>query len=169
MLHLVNTGGISRYPEFHLDMVRLGIGLYGYDPTEIEQEKLSPASTLRSNISQIKKVKKGETIGYGRRGKADADIKIAIVPIGYADGYLRAFGNGTGRMQVNGRMVPTIGNICMDMTMLDLSNVDAKVGDPVIIFGSRPTVKDLADAINTIPYEIMTNVGERVRRVFQSE
>lgn len=169
MLHLVNTGGISRYAEFHFDMVRLGVGLYGYDPTELEQDKLAPASTLKSNISQIKKLKKGETVGYGRRGKADSDMKIAIVPIGYADGYLRSFGNGTGKMLVNGKLVPTIGNICMDMTMLDLTNVDAKVEDEVIIFGIRPSVKDLADAINTIPYEIMTNVGERVRRVFHSE
>lgn len=169
LLHLVNTGGISRYDEYHFDMVRLGVGLYGYDPTELEQDMLSPASTLKSNISQIKKIAKGETIGYGRRGKADADMRIGIVPIGYADGYLRAFGNGVGRMLVNEKLVPTIGNICMDMTMLDLSNVEAKGGDAVVIFGERPMVKDLADAINTIPYEVMTNVGERVRRVFHSE
>lgn len=167
--HLVNSGGISRFPEYHFDMVRLGIGIYGYDPTEMEQEQLKAVATLKSNISQIKKIKKGETVGYGRSGVANADMKIAIVPIGYADGYLRGFGNGKGQMLVNKKRTPTFGNICMDMTMLDISKTDAKIGDEVIIFGEVPTVKELANQIGTIPYEIMTNISQRVKRVFHTE
>jgi alanine racemase len=167
--HILNSGGISRYPEYHFDMVRLGIGMYGYDPTEMEQEHLKAVSTLKSSISQIKGIKKGETVGYGRSGVAKEDMKIAIVPIGYADGYLRAFGNGTGQMMVNETLTPTFGNICMDMTMLDISKTDARIGDEVIIFGAEPTVKDLANQIGTIPYEIMTNISQRVKRVFHTE
>jgi len=166
--HLVNSGGISRFPEYHFDMVRLGIGIYGFDPTEMEQEHLKAVGTLKSNISQIKRIGKGETVGYGRSGVALTDMKIAIVPIGYADGYLRGFGNGNGKMLINEDLVPTFGNICMDMTMLDITRTDAKIGDEVIIFGEKPTVKDLADQIATIPYEIMTNISQRVKRVFHT-
>lgn len=167
--HLLNSGGISRFPEYHFDMVRLGIGMYGYDPTEMEQENLRAVGTLKSSISQIKKIKKGETVGYGRSGVAKSDMKIAIVPIGYADGYLRAFGNGIGQMLVNEELTKTFGNICMDMTMLDITKTEARVGDEVIIFGEEPTVKDLATQIGTIPYEIMTNISQRVKRVFHTE
>ncbi len=167
--HIVNTGGISRFPQYHFDMVRLGVGLYGYDPTEQEQHQLQPVGTLKSSISQIKKIKKGETVGYGRAGVAAHDMRIAVVPIGYADGYLRAFGQGKGAMLINGQLASVFGNVCMDMTMLDISHIDCKIGDEVIVFGEKPTVKDLADQIGTIPYEIMTNIGQRVKRVFQSE
>lgn len=167
--HIANTGGISRFPQYHFDMVRLGVGLYGYDPTEQEQHQLKAVGTLKSNISQIKKIKRGETVGYGRKGLANKDMSIATIPIGYADGYLRAFGNGKGAMLVSDRLVPVFGNVCMDMTMLDVTNVDCKIGDEVIVFGEKPSVKELADQIDTIPYEIMTNIGQRVKRVFQSE
>ena len=167
--HIANTGGISRFPQYHFDMVRLGVGLYGYDPTEQEQHQLKAVGTLKSNISQIKKIKKGETVGYGRKGLANKDMSIATIPIGYADGYLRAFGNGKGAMLVRDQLVSVFGNVCMDMTMLDVTNVDCKIGDEVIVFGERPSVKELSDQIGTIPYEIMTNIGQRVKRVFQSE
>ncbi|MEQ6120023.1 bifunctional UDP-N-acetylmuramoyl-tripeptide:D-alanyl-D-alanine ligase/alanine racemase [Reichenbachiella sp. MALMAid0571] len=167
--HIVNTGGISRFPQYHFDMVRLGVGLYGYDPTEQEQHQLKAVGTLKSNISQIKKIKRGETVGYGRKGLANKDMSIATIPIGYADGYLRAFGNGKGSMLVRGQLVFVFGNVCMDMTMLDVTNVDCKIGDEVIVFGEKPSVKELANQIGTIPYEIMTNIGQRVKRVFQSE
>ncbi|MFY0651616.1 MAG: bifunctional UDP-N-acetylmuramoyl-tripeptide:D-alanyl-D-alanine ligase/alanine racemase [Cyclobacteriaceae bacterium] len=167
--HIVNTGGLSRFPQWHFDMVRLGVGLYGYDPTEQEQQNLMAVGTLKTTISQIKKIEKGKTVGYGRRGVANADMNIAIVPIGYADGYRRAFGNGVGSMLVNQGMAKVFGNVCMDMTMLDVTGFDCKIGDEVVVFGEIPTVKELADQIGTIPYEIMTNIGQRVRRVFQSE
>jgi Alr-MurF fusion protein len=167
--HIVNTGGITRFPQYHFDMVRLGVGLYGYDPTEKESEQLQAVGSLKSSISQIKKIKKGETVGYGRKGLATNDMLIAIIPIGYADGYLRAFGNGKGSMLLNQKLAPVFGNVCMDMTMIDVTQINCQLGDEVIVFGERPTIKELADQIGTIPYEIMTNIGQRVRRVFQSE
>ena len=169
MRHIANTGGISRFPEYHFDMVRLGVGLYGYDPTEQEQHQLRAVGTLKSGISQIKKIPRGETVGYGRNGVAATDMKIAVVPIGYADGYLRAFSNGKGSMLINGQPALVFGTVCMDMTMLDVTNIDCRIGDEVTIFGDNPSVKNLADQIGTIPYEIMTNIGQRVKRVFQSE
>ena len=169
MRHNANTGGISRFPEYHFDMVRLGVGLYGFDPTELEQDKLNPVATLKSTISQIKHIKKGDTVGYGRKGVATSNMQIATVPIGYADGYLRAFSNGNGSMLVRNQLAPVFGNVCMDMTMVDVTSINCEIGDQVIVFGQKPTIKDLADQINTIPYEIMTNIGQRVKRVFQSE
>ena len=167
LIHAVNTAGIIRWEKYHYDMVRLGIGLYGHDSSGTID--LRPISTLRSKISQVKEVKKGGTIGYGRAGKADEDKRIAIVPIGYADGYLRLFSQGKGKMLVNGKLVPTIGNVCMDMTMLDISNVFAEEGDEVTIFGEDPTIRDLAEWAGTIPYEILTNISHRVKRIYLSE
>lgn len=169
MKHLVNTGGIANFPELHYDMVRLGIGLHGFDPTQREQGELKIVSTLKCNVSQIKKIPAGESIGYGRSGFAKKDTTIGIVPIGYADGYLRAFGNGTGKMLINDQLVPTIGNVCMDMTMIDITDLPVKAGDEVVIFGEKPAISDLAEWIDTIPYEILTNVSQRVKRVFLSE
>lgn len=169
MKHLVNTGGIANYPELHYDMVRLGIGLHGFDPTQQEQGELKIVSTLKCNVSQIKKIPKGESIGYGRSGFAKKDTTIGIVPIGYADGYLRVFGNGTGKMLINNHLAPTIGNVCMDMTMIDVTDLPVKAGDEVVIFGENPSISDLAEWIDTIPYEILTNVSQRVKRVFLSE
>lgn len=166
--HLLNTGGIIRHPYYQYDMVRLGIGLYGYDPTEQFGEEIHSVGTLKSNISQVKLVKAGESIGYGRAGVAQRDMKVAVVPIGYADGYVRAFGNGVGKMLVAGKRVPTVGNVCMDMTMLDVSEITAHSGDEVIIFGDDPKIGELASWVNTIPYEILTNVSQRVKRVFVS-
>lgn len=168
MRHLVNTGGIVKYPELQFDMVRLGIGLYGFDPTSSEQGEVHTVGTLKSTVSQVKSIKAGESIGYGRAGFATKDIKIAVVPIGYADGYLRSFSNGVGRMNVNGQLVPTIGNVCMDMTMLDVTDLQVLSGDEVVVFGENPRISDLADWIKTIPYEILTNVSQRVKRTYVS-
>jgi Alr-MurF fusion protein len=170
IFHILNSPGILRLPEFQLDMVRLGIGLYGVDPTSEKFDSLRPVATLKTIISQIKKIKKGETIGYGRRGKADNDMAIGTIAIGYADGFSRAFSRGAGKVLVQGKEVPVIGNVCMDMTMIDLSAVsDAHEGDEVIIFGKEYPIQKVAASINTIPYEILTSTSERVKRVFTAE
>ncbi|HBH25393.1 MAG TPA: bifunctional UDP-N-acetylmuramoyl-tripeptide:D-alanyl-D-alanine ligase/alanine racemase [Cytophagales bacterium] len=166
--HVLNSAGIIRFPQYQMDMVRLGIGLYGFESNQIQEASLKPISTLKSTISQIKKLKKGETVGYSRKGKVEKDSTIATIAIGYADGYSRAFSNGVGKVLVNGHLAPVIGNVCMDMTMIDISGIDAEEGDEVIIFGEQPTIKDLAGSIGTIPYEILTNVSERVNRIYFS-
>lgn len=169
--HLVNSAGILRFPEYHFNMVRLGIGLYGTEINRQEQESLIPISTLKTTISQIKQVKKGETIGYSRSGKAEKDLQLATIAIGYADGFDRRFSKGIGKVLVHNQLAPVVGNVCMDMCMIDISGLDAREGDEVIIFGqgtSGPgrSITELADNIGTIPYEILTNVGERVKRIF---
>ncbi|MEP0984508.1 bifunctional UDP-N-acetylmuramoyl-tripeptide:D-alanyl-D-alanine ligase/alanine racemase [Ekhidna sp.] len=165
--HACNSAGIVRWPQYHFDMVRLGIGLHGFDPTNKLQ--LRHSSQLKSIVSQIQEVKTGETVGYGRKGKVERASKIAIIPIGYEDGYLRIFGNGNAKMSINRSLCPTIGNICMDMTMLDVTDANVKEGDEVIVFGSEPSIQDLAKWAGTIPYEILTNVSNRVKRIFISE
>ena len=149
-----------------MDMIRLGIGIYGFEACQLDQNELRPISTLKTVISQIKHVKKGETIGYSRKGVAKQDAQIATIAIGYADGFSRAFSNGKISLLVNGKAAPVIGNICMDMCMLDVTGIEAKEGDEVIVFGENPSIKQLADAIDTIPYEILTNISNRVNRVF---
>ncbi|MFN6944848.1 MAG: bifunctional UDP-N-acetylmuramoyl-tripeptide:D-alanyl-D-alanine ligase/alanine racemase [Cytophagaceae bacterium] len=167
--HISNSAGVVRFPEAQMDMIRLGIGLYGVETNNISQAKLKTVATLKTIISQIKTVEKGETVGYGRWGKAEADIKIATIAIGYADGYDRRFSKGVGEVMINGRLCPVIGNVCMDMSMVNITGVDAKEGDEVIIFGDNPDIIKLANKIGTIPYEILTGVGERVKRVFYTE
>ncbi|HNP19546.1 MAG TPA: bifunctional UDP-N-acetylmuramoyl-tripeptide:D-alanyl-D-alanine ligase/alanine racemase [Fulvivirga sp.] len=170
MRHLVNSPGILRFPEYHFDMVRLGIGLYGLDANNSdEQLKLEPIGVLKTVISQIRTVKKGETIGYGRKGKADKPLTIATIAIGYADGFTRAFSNGKGVVWINGQRVSVIGNVCMDMTMIDITGIEAKEGDSVEIFGKHLSIKELAHNIGTIPYEILTNVSQRVKRVYYTQ
>lgn len=165
--HACNSPAIVRWPQYHFDMVRLGIGLHGFDPTNTLS--LRPTSALKTEISQIQNLKKGDTVGYSRKGKVSRDGKIAILPIGYEDGYLRIFGNGNAFVQINGHLCPTIGNICMDMTMVDITDIHANEGDSVVVFGIDPSISDLAQAAKTIPYEILTNVSSRVKRVFISE
>lgn len=167
-LHVLNTPGILRFPEFQFDMVRLGIGLYGVDPT-VEKHTLRPVNTLKTLISQVRNVKAGETIGYGRRGKAINNMRIGTLAIGYADGYSRAFSRGVGEVLVGGKKVSVIGNVCMDMTMVDLTNTEAREGDEAIIFGPGLSVEEVAAKIDTIPYEILTNTSERVKRIFVTE
>lgn len=163
--HLVNSSGILRYPEAHFDMVRLGLGLYGINTDK--QNDLEPVGTFKTTISQIRKVKKGETVGYGRVGKLTKDGKIAVIAVGYSDGFSRALSNGKGNVFIQGKKCKVLGNICMDMSMIDISNLkDVKVGDEVEIFGKNILVAEIAAQINSITYEVLTMVGERVKRVF---
>lgn len=168
ILHILNTPGILRLPEWQLDMVRLGVGLYGVDPTTT-MHPLKPVATLKTVISQIREVKAGESIGYSRKGTAKKNMKLATIAVGYADGYSRAFSRGIGEVSVQGKRVPVVGNVCMDMTMIDVSLIDAKEGDEVILFGAALPIQEVAEKIHTIPYEILTNTSERVKRVFVAE
>ena len=168
--HVLNSAGILRFPDHHYDMARLGIGLYGANtlPTEIE-EPLAVVSTLRTMIIAIREWDKGETIGYGRRGELTRKSRVATIPIGYADGMNRHFGRGAVSVTVNGKEAPTIGNICMDSCMIDVTGIDCKVGDTVEIFGRNAPVQRLADVLDTIPYEVLTSVSPRVKRVYYRE
>jgi alanine racemase len=167
--HILNSAGIIRFPEGQFEMVRLGIGLHGIAPTPAEQKQLQAVSTLKTTISQIKTVKAGESIGYNRKGITMQDIQIAVVGIGYADGLNRRLGNGIGKMLVNGKFAPIIGNICMDMTMIDITEIPAQEGDEVIVFGSDYTISQMAIDMGTIPYEVLTNVSQRVKRIYFHE
>ena len=166
--HIDNSAGIERFPEAQFDMVRLGIGLYGIG--FVHQENLLPVSTLRSRIVQIKEIPVGDTVGYGRHGVAkDRPVRTATVPIGYADGLNRRLSCGRWSFIVNGRKAPIFGNICMDTCMIDITGIDAREGDTVTIFGDGATVIEMAEALGTIPYEIMTSVSTRVKRVYTKE
>lgn len=167
--HVLNSPGILRLPDLQMDMVRLGIGLYGVDPTSYNFNELRPVATLKTLISQIKSIRAGETIGYGRKGMAERDMKLATIAIGYADGFSRAFSRGNGEVLIKGRRAKVIGNVCMDMTMVDITDIDAREGDEVIIFGPELPIQQVAAFIHTIPYEILTNTSERVKRVFVAE
>jgi Alr-MurF fusion protein len=168
--HIDNTSGISRHPDLQMDMVRLGIGLYGIDSNKKMQKQLRNVSTLTTNISQIKKLKAGETVGYGRKAKLLKDSVIAVVRIGYADGYFRSLGNGNGKMLLKNKLVPVIGNVCMDMTMLDITGIkNVKEGEEVVVFGEALPLPKLAEWAQTISYEIMTGVSQRVKRVYFEE
>lgn len=168
--HILNTSGVVRHTESQFDMVRLGIGLYGIDDTETLLQKLQPVGILRTTVSQIKHLKKGETVGYGRIGKITKDTTIATVGIGYADGLHRSLSNGAGKMAVRGQLAPIIGNVCMDMTMLNITDIKGVTeGDEVIVFGAFPTVQQVAQWAQTIPYELLTGVSSRVKRVYVQE
>lgn len=168
--HVLNSAGILRFPQYHYDMARLGIGLYGVNtlPPEVETP-LSVVSTLRTVIIAIRDWKKGESIGYARRSILERDSRIATIPIGYADGMNRHFGRGNISVKVNGKDAPTIGNICMDACMIDVTGIDCKEGDVVEIFGPSASVYRLSDLLDTIPYEILTSVSPRVKRVYYRE
>lgn len=165
MRHILNSAGIERFPQYQMDMVRLGIGIYGI--SALEGVKLSPVASLKVKVLQVKHLKDGDgTIGYGRHGHiAPEGTVTATIPCGYADGLDRHLGCGHASFLVNGKRVPTIGNICMDMCMLDVTGVDVAVGDTVTIFGEDPTIGELAGILGTIPYEILTSVPKRIRRV----
>jgi len=164
--HISNTSGITRHPDAQLDMVRLGIGLYGFDSTQEQARTLQTVAILKTTVTQVKHIKPHDSIGYSRRGVLPNGGKIATVKIGYADGYSRMFGNGVGCMLINGKRVPTIGSICMDMCMLDVTGLDVKNGDEVIVFDGNLSISELAGQIQTIPYEILTNISQRVKRVY---
>jgi alanine racemase len=169
--HALNSAGILRFPEAHFDMVRLGIGLYGVDASGRDTDALRPVSQLRTTISQIKTLPAGHTVGYGRRGiAAETDRRIATLAIGYADGYDRRFGNGAGEVLIHGQRAPLVGSVCMDMCMVDVTHLpDARAGDVALVFGEGLPLPELAGRIGTIAYELLTNVSERVKRVFVSE
>ena len=167
--HIANTSAIHRHTDLQLDMVRLGIGLYGVDADPAIQQQLKNVTTLKTTISQIKKIKAGESIGYSRKGVATNDSVIATVRIGYADGYPRLLSNGIGKMWLHKQLVPVIGNVCMDMTMLDITGIDAQEGDEVIVFGAALPVSEMAIQAQSIPYEILTGISQRVKRVYFEE
>lgn len=169
LYHLLNSPGILRFPDLQFDMVRLGIGLYGIDPSAGKSKPLKTVASLKTIISQIRHVKKAETIGYGRKGMADRALTVATIAIGYADGFSRLFSNGVGKVLVHGRVAPVIGNVCMDMTMIDITGIPAQEGDEVLVFGEGLPIEELAQSIGTIPYEILTGTSERVKRVFVAE
>ena len=163
--HILNTAGIENYPKESMQMVRLGIGLYGVS----KSKKLSNVASLVSRISKIRTVNKGDYIGYGLNNQSEKKLKVAIVPIGYADGFSRSLGNGKGSVFINNAIYPTIGNICMDMLFVDISHSNLNVNDRVEIFGNNHSIFKLADAANTIPYEIISSISNRVVRVYQKD
>ncbi len=170
MRHVLNSSGIVRFPEYRFDMVRLGIGLYGVDGSAELPSQLQVVQTLKATISQIRRVPKTESIGYSRRGLMERDSIIATISIGYADGLLRGAGNGRFSVGIHGQRAPIIGGVCMDMTMIDITDIPNVVeGDEVEIFGQNISVQELATALNTIPYEVFTGISERVKRVYFQE
>ena len=167
--HILNTSGISNFPNSQYDMVRLGIGLYGISNDKNEQQYLENVSTLKSIISQIRTIDASESVGYGRKFIANRPTKIATIPIGYADGISRSWGNGVGYITIHNQKAPIVGSICMDMLMVDCTDIKCNEGDQVIIFGENPTVSYIAETLHTIPYEILTSISQRVKRVFYRE
>jgi Alr-MurF fusion protein len=168
--HIANSAAIIRHPQLQLDMVRLGIGLYGIDSSGSRQVTLQEVSTLKSTIAQIKQVKVGVTVGYNRKGIAEGKTTIATICLGYADGYPRSLGNGVGKMMVRGKLAPVIGSVCMDMTMIDITHIpDVHEGDEVIVFGKELSVQQIAKWAQTIPYEILTGISQRVKRIYFEE
>jgi len=165
--HALNSAGIVRYPDYQLDLVRLGIGLYGVEVTGKHDRSLKAVSTLKTTISQLKTLAPGATVGYSRKGSLPEGGRIATLAIGYADGYDRRFSQGKGYVLIHGKKAPVIGNVCMDMVMVDVSAIpEAKAGDEAIVYGEQISLKELADQIGTIPYELLTNISGRVKRVY---
>jgi Alr-MurF fusion protein len=167
--HVLNSSGIVRFPKYQYDMVRLGIGMYGVDPTGIIQERLVHVGTLKTRVSQVKVLKKSESVGYSRKAVLDSDAQIAIVNAGYADGIPRMMGNGNAEFFINNTLVKTIGNISMDSMALDVTGLDVKRGDEVIIFGKVLPVTRMANNLDTIPYEVLTGISSRVKRIYHKE
>jgi len=167
MRHILNSAGIERFPEYQFDMVRLGIGHYGI--SSLPEVTLKQVCALKTVILQIKTVKSGETVGYSRKGIINDDKRIAIIPIGYADGFDRKLGNGVGEVLINGQRAKVIGNVCMDLVIIDVTNIEAREGDSVEIFGDNLLVSEVAGWLKTIPYEVLTSVSRRVKRVYFQE
>ena len=166
MLHQLNTSGILNYAkEAQLDMVRCGIGLYGFGNEERFTSQLKNVFNLKSVISQIHTIEPNESVGYNRAFKASGYIKTATIPIGHADGVHRALGNGKGFVSINGKRAAIVGNVCMDMIMVNITNIDCKEGDEVIVFDSQETINELAKNANTISYELLTAISQRVKRI----
>jgi len=166
LFHLANSGGISRFPEAHFDMVRIGIGMYGIGDMEMQ---LDNAVRLKSVLVQIREVKKGDSVGYNRSWIAEKNTPVGVVSIGYADGLLRALGNQRANLFINGYPVPIIGDVCMDMCMVDLTGINAMENDDVIVFDEEHTVSQLSEIVQTIPYEILSRISRRVKRIYYYE
>jgi alanine racemase len=169
MRHALNTGGIERFPDAAMDMVRLGIGLYGVSASGDDQQHLQTPGKWKTIISQIKQIKGGESVGYSRAFVAPFDMTIATIPVGYADGLRRTMSNGKGYVIVRGEKAPIVGNVCMDMTMIDVSATHCSEGDEVELFGEHISLLEFAHMCNTIPYEVLTSVSQRVKRVYGEE
>lgn len=169
LLHIANSAGIINYPEYHFDAVRLGIGMYGYIDNEKTLKKLKNVITLKTVISNIHDLEPGETVGYGRQFVAKKTTSVATLPIGYADGIRRIVGNGKGYVTIHGKKAPIIGNICMDMMMIDVTNIACKEGDTVIVMGENPSLIEYAEWYQTIPYEVLTSISSRVKRIYYRE
>lgn len=167
--HISNSAAITRFPEAQFDIVRLGIGLYGVSAEPALQGLLQHVSTFRSVVSQVKRIPSGETIGYSRAARSQEEMEIAIVPVGYADGLNRQLSNGVGQLMVKGKRVPIVGNISMDMCAIDVTGLDVKEGEEVIVFGALLPVTEMAKALNTIPYEVLTSISQRVKRIYFQE
>jgi Alr-MurF fusion protein len=168
--HIANSAAVLRHQQLHYDMVRLGIGLYGVETVEHPSLRLQAVASLRSTVAQIKHLKKGESVSYNRRWIAERDSVIATIRVGYADGYSRRLGNGVGKMWVEGKLAPVVGSVCMDMTMIDITDIfGVKEGDEVILFGEELPLQHIANWMNTIPYEVMTSISHRVKRIYYQE
>jgi len=170
IMHILNSSGIGRFQEYQMDMVRLGIGLYGYDSNGDVSRLLRSVHSFKASISQIKTVFANETIGYGRKGIVTKTSKIATISVGYADGFRRMLGNGNYSVLINQTKVPTIGNVCMDMAMIDITDLkNVREGDEVIIFGEDLPVTEMAKTLQTIPYEVFTGISPRVKRIYYQD
>ena len=165
ILHICNTSGILNYPEAHFDMVRTGIGLYGYGNSEKESKYLKPIATLKTIISQIHEIQAGESVGYNQAFTAKSIMRTATLPLGHADGISRIYGKGKGFVTIKGKKAPIVGNVCMDMIMVNVTNIDCKEGDEAIVFGPETTsAETLAESAKTISYELITSISQRVKR-----
>ncbi|MCM4173918.1 alanine racemase [Arenibacter sp. TNZ] len=164
--HMLNTSGIINYPEAQYDMVRSGIGIYGFGNEASEDEKLIPVATLKTIISQIHKIEPNESVGYNRAFVSNTPKVTATLPLGHADGIGRQYGNRVGQVSVHGKLAPIIGNVCMDMIMVDVTGIDCKEGDEVIVFGKKPSAEFLASSAKTITYELLTGISQRVKRIY---
>ncbi len=169
VLHAANTGGIQRWKNAQFNMVRLGIGLYGVSAFEEEQKMLRNVGSLKTSIVQIKSVLPNETVGYGRTFTSNQEMKIAVLPIGYADGFRRSLSNGKGKVFINGKACPVVGRVCMDVTMVDITGVPAQEGDEAIVFNGDHSILDYAQACDTIAYEVLTGIPQRVKRIIVNE
>lgn len=167
--HILNSEGALNFPEYHLDMVRVGIAMYGYSANNKHKSHLKEVISWKSMISQIRTIQKGETVGYGRNGVADKELQIAIIPVGYADGYRRSLSNGKGGVYINGHFCPTIGNVCMDMIMVDVTDKLFHPGAEVEIIGPNQSLIEFANKLGTIPYEVLTSISKRVHRRYINE
>jgi alanine racemase len=167
--HIANTAAILRFPEAHYEMVRLGIGLYGIENVGNYEHELQRVAELKTTVTQVRNVPRNESVGYSRRGVLAYDAEIATIKIGYADGYNRALGNGVAEVLINGQRAKVIGSVCMDMCMVDVTGMNVQEGDEVIVFGEEPNIKELARKLNTIPYEVLTSISQRVQRIYYYE